>query len=273
VLLGAFFVQFAATLAIAAFHDIGPAATSAWRFFFGAVVLIVVVRPRVRSWTRRQWVAAATLGVATAFMNQCFYQSIARIHLGSAVAIEYLGPFLVAAFGRPSWRRGLYVAAAALGVVALTRPGSGITVDGALFAAGAGCGWAAYTLAQHRVGGATEGFEGLAVAMAIAAVVTFAVAAPTTLVVWTTPHLLVRLVTMATLAIVLGFGVELQALRRLRPSEVGVLLALNPAVAFLVGWIFLHQAVSLWDLVGVLLVVGAGMAVTRSAEVIAPIAS
>ena len=199
-------------------------------------------------------------------MNQSFYQSIARIPLGSAVAIEYLGPFLVAALGKRSWLHGCYVVMAGAGVVALTRPGSGITIAGALFAAGAGCGWAVYTLASHRVGGATEGFEGLAVAMTIAAAVTVGFAAPTSATVWTSPTLLAKLLAMAVLAIVVGFGAEMQALRRLRPTSVGVLLALNPAVAFLVGWLFLHQRVSGWDFLGVALVVGAGMAVTRDAR-------
>ena len=101
-------------------------------------------------------------GVATAVMNQSFFQAIDRIHLGSAVAIEFLGPFLLAALGRRTWRHFGFVLVAAAGVVALTRPGSGITWQGALFAAVAGAGWAAYTYSSHRVGGVTEGFEGLA---------------------------------------------------------------------------------------------------------------
>jgi inner membrane transporter RhtA len=105
-------------------------------------------------------------------MNQSFYQAINRIHLGTAVAIEYLGPFLVAALGKRSWRHGLFVVIAALGVLCLARPGGGLTALGVVFACGAGCGWAAYTIASHRLGGATEGFEGLAVAMAIAALCT-----------------------------------------------------------------------------------------------------
>ncbi len=271
VLLGAFLVQYSATLAVKTFPRIGPAATSGWRFFFGAVILMILVRPRVRGWRAREWTAAATLGVATALMNQSFYQAIARIHLGTAVAIEYLGPFLVAALGKRSWRHGVFVLVAGVGVIALTRPGSGITVAGALFAAGAGCGWAAYTLASHRVGGATEGFEGLAVAMSISAVVTFGFAASSLARVWTTPSIILTLVVMAAMAIVLGFGAELQALRRLPPSVVGVLLALNPAVAFLVGWVFLHQRVSGWDVVGLVLVIGAGMAVTHDARDVATV--
>ena len=88
------------------------------------------------------------------------------------MAIEYLGPLLVAALGRRTWRHGAFALLAALGVVALARPGGGITLVGALFAAGAGLGWAGYAFASARVGRVTTGFEGLAVAMATSALVT-----------------------------------------------------------------------------------------------------
>ncbi len=105
-------------------------------------------------------------------MNQCFYQAIARIPLGGAVAIEYLGPFCVAAFGKRTPRHLALVVLAGLGVVALTRPGNGLNLDGVLFAAGSGVGWAAYVYASKQVGGTTRGFEGLAVSMSVAAIVT-----------------------------------------------------------------------------------------------------
>ena len=263
VLLGALLVQVAAALAVPAFGAIGASATSGWRFLFGALVLLVLVRPKIRSWTKEQWIGAASLGVASAFMNLSFYQAIARVHLGTAVAIEYLGPFLVAALGRRTWRHFGFVVLAALGVIAIARPGSGLTLAGALFAGGAGVGWALYTLASHRVGGVTEGFEGLAVAMAIATLCTLPFTVSSTAHVFSMPNLLGRLALMAVLATVLGFGAELQALRRLPPTVVGVLLAFDPAVAFLVGLAFLHQRIHLLDLVGMVLVVTAGIMVTR----------
>lgn len=63
----------------------------------------------------------------------------------------------------------------------------------------------------------------------------------------------------------LGFGFEMQALRHLRPSIVSVLLALDPAVAFLIGWLLLRERVTAWDLVGLARVVLAGIGVTYDA--------
>ena len=262
VLLGAALIQWSAAIIRPAFATLGPSAASAWRFLIGALVLLVLTRPRLHRWSRAQWLGVGALGVSTAFMNVCFYQALARIPLGGAVAIEYLGPFLVAALGRRSWRHLGFVALAGAGVVALARPGGGLTLTGILFAAGSGLGWAAYAFASHRVGGTTRGFEGLAVSMSIAALVTLPMSLGSTSILVHDPHLAARVALVAVMAIVLGFGAELQALRRLAPSIVSVLLALDPAVAFAVGWLLLGQAITAWDLVGLACVVGAGVGVT-----------
>ena len=265
VLTGAVLIQLSAALVKPVLGDIGPSAASSWRFLLGAIVLLCVARPRLRSFTRHQWLGALALGATIAFMNQCFYHALARIPLGGAVAIEYLGPLLVAALGKRTARHLGFVVLAGLGVVALTRPGGGLTFAGVLFAAGAGLGWASYMFAARRVGTTTEGLQGLAVSIAISAILTlpFSIASAHTLV--DRPYVLGRIFIVSMLAIVLGFGVELQALRRLRPSVVSVLLALDPAVAFVIGWLILSQGVTAWDGVGLACIVAAGVGVTYDA--------
>jgi inner membrane transporter RhtA len=266
-LLGAVVIQWSAAIVIPVFGAIGPSATSAGRFLLGAVVLLALTRPNLRQWKKQQWLGALALGVATAFMNECFYQAIARIPLGGAVAIEILGPFCVSAFGKRTPRHLALVALAALGVVALTRPGNGLNVPGVLFAAGSGVGWAAYVFASHRVGGTTKGFEGLAVSMSVAAIVTlpFTLGASAHLI--ENPDVLLRLFIVAVMAIVVGFGAELQGLRRLKPSIAGVLMAGDPAVAFFIGWLLLHQSVKTWDIVGLLCIVGAAAGVMFNSSI------
>jgi inner membrane transporter RhtA len=266
-LAGAALIQWSAAIVLRVFPVLGPSATSAWRFLLGAIVLLALTRPNVRHWSRRQWLGALALGATTAFMNLCFYQAIERIPLGGAVAIEYLGPFSVAALGKRNPRHLAFVALAGFGVVALTRPGNGLTAMGVLFAAGAGLGWATYIFAARAVGGSTRGFEGLAVSMSLAALLTlpFSLGSADRLIAH--PGSFVRILIVAVMAIVLGFGVELQGLRRLKPSIAGVLMAADPAVAFLVGWLLLNQAVRGWDLVGLACVVVAGAAVTYGSTV------
>lgn len=264
-LLGASLIQWSAAIVTRVFGQIGPSATSAWRFFLGAVVLMAFTRPNLRVWTKQQWLGALALGVSVAFMNQCFYQAIARIPLGAAVAIEYLGPFMVSALGKRSARHFAFVILAGLGVLAIARPGAGLNYEGVLFAAASGLGWASYVFAAHRVGGQAEGFGGLAVSMSIGALVTLPMTIGSSPYVLSHPATLGRLALVAVMAIVLGFACELQALRRLKPSTAGVLFALDPAVAFAIGLIVLSQSIHPWDLIGMVCVVIAGAGVTYDA--------
>jgi inner membrane transporter RhtA len=264
-LMGSTLIPWSSAVATGAFAVLGPMATSGWRFVFGAVVLLVFTRPKVRSWSRRQWLGALALGASITFMNVCFYQAISRIPLGGAVAIEYLGPFLVAALGKRSARHLALVALAGLGVLAITRPGGGLMIAGVLFAAGAGLGWACYAFSSQRVGSLSPGFGGLAVSMSIAAVLTLPMSLGTTSTLVHHPYLVGRIALVAVMSIVLGVGAEMQALRRLKPSIVGVLFSMNPAIAFAVGWLLLNQAIRSWDYVGVACVVVAGVGVTYDA--------
>jgi inner membrane transporter RhtA len=263
-------IQWSAAIVTPAFEQIGPSAVSGWRFVSGALALLLVARPKVRRWTRSQWIGAMVFGVASALMNLCFYQAIHRIHLGTAVAIEYLGPFIVAALGKRSWRHAFFVVVAALGVVALARPGGGLTGMGLAFAAGSGVWWAVYAFSSHRVGGSSQGFEGLAVAMSFAALVTAPFMIHSVPTVVSHPLLLGRVCLVGVMATAIGFGCEMQALRRLSPVTVSVLLSLDPAVAFAVGWLVLGQHAQLWDLLGLVCVVAAGIEVTRDSAPKAP---
>ncbi len=262
VLVGATIFPWTSAIVRPVFLVIGPSASSAWRFLIGAVVLLAFTRPRVFQWTRHQWVGAIALGVSTAFMNMSFYQAIARIPLGSAVTIEFLGPLLVAVLGKRTWRHSLFALIAGLGVVALSHPGGGLTLVGGLFAVGAGIGWASYLFASHRVGGSTTGFGGLAVSMMISSLVTLPFSLGSTMILAHHPFVFGRLVIVAVASIVFGFGAELQALRRLKPSIVGVLVSFEPAIAFGVGWVLLSERVTGWSLLGLGSVMIAGIGVT-----------
>lgn len=260
--MGAFSIQWSAALIEPVFPLLGPVATSGWRFLMGALILLAVTRPRLKEWRREQWFAAVVLGVTVAFMNVSFYQAIARIPLGSAVTIEFLGPLCVAVFGRRSWRHFSFAFLAALGVVLLSHPGGGVTLVGAIFGLLSGLGWAGYVFAAARVGGATAGFGGLAVSMTISALVTLPWTMTKLSFVVHHPSVGGRLALVGLMSIVLGFASELQALRRLSPAAAGVLMSFDPAIAFVVGALLLHERATTWVLLGLACVVLAGAGVT-----------
>jgi inner membrane transporter RhtA len=202
------------------------------------------------------------MGLSTAFMNMCFYQAIARIPLGSAVTIEFLGPLVVAVLGRHSRLNLLWALLGAGGVVLISQPGGGVTLVGALYALGSGVGWGGYVFASHRVGGDTPGFAGLAVAMSVSALATTPWALGQSAHLVHDPALVGRLLVVASLSIVAGFAAEMQALRLVKPSVVGVLLSFDPAVAFAVGVVGLHEHLTAGVGSGLVAVVVAGVGVT-----------
>jgi inner membrane transporter RhtA len=264
VLAGATSIQSSAAIALPAFAVIGAAASSGFRFLLGATLLLLVARPSLKGFDRAAWGGVLAFGVAVAAMNVCFFQAVARLPLGTAVSIEFLGPFTLAVVAGSGRRHALYAAIGLLGVVLLARPGGGMTLLGAAFALLAAAGWASYTLASKRLGALTRGVDGLALALGVAAVLTvpLAVGAFSSL----TWALLLRLAVVAVLGVVVGFALELAALRRLSAAQVAVLFSLNPAVAFAVGWLVLGQHVGVAALCGGLCVVAASIGVTGDAR-------
>ena len=102
VLLGIVSVQFGSALAKHLFDEVGSFGTVALRLFFAAAVLMVLWRPSLRM-DRRTWTVVVGYGVTLGLMNLCFYLSLARIPLGIAVTIEFLGPLAVALLGSRRW--------------------------------------------------------------------------------------------------------------------------------------------------------------------------
>jgi inner membrane transporter RhtA len=180
------------------------------------------------------------------------------------VSIEFLGPFVLAVVRGRGSRHITFAIIGFAGVLLLARPGGGVTLVGALFALGAALGWASYTLASQRLGTVTQGLDGLALALCVAALLTMPFgAAKFGSLDWA---LTGRIAIMALLSVVVGFALELTALRHLEASNVAVLLSLNPAVAFAIGWLALGQHVGVTALLGGLLVVAAGVGVTSAAR-------
>ena len=197
--------------------------------------------------------------MATAVLTLAYIEAVARIPLGTTAAIEFLGPLGVAA--ARSHRRSALVwpLLAFVGVVLLTQPWQGdLDLVGVGFAALAAAGWAAYIVLTQRVGAELEGLQGLALSLTVASIVGAPVAA------WPaihglTPQIALEALGLALLVPLLPFSLELMALRRMRVAAFGTLMALEPAIGTLIGAVVLSQLPTPWQVVGVGLVVIAGI--------------
>jgi inner membrane transporter RhtA len=265
-------VQCGAALATTLFDEIGAGGAVFLRSLLGALVMLAVARRSLRIQRGRQLWDVLLFGAILAGLNLAFYASLERLPLGVAVTLEFVGPLGVAVFGSRRGRDVVWALLAAAGIVLLSdgAGSGGIDPLGAALALTAGGFWAAYILQSARVGNSYPGLGGLAVAMAVSAVLVapFGIAQGGG-----------ELLTPTNLAIGLGvgllssaipFALELEALRRLPSAAFGVLMSLEPAVAAIVGFVALSQGLNAVEAVAIALVVAASAGALRSAATPAP---
>ncbi|HEY2284696.1 MAG TPA: DUF3072 domain-containing protein, partial [Streptosporangiaceae bacterium] len=212
--------------------------------------------------------ATIALGTVTAGVTMLFMASVARLPLGTASALEFLGPLGVAV-ARAGIRQGgvrrlLWPILAAAGVLLLTHPWQGGgSVLGVILALGAAACWAAYILLTQAVGDEVAGLQGLAVSIGVAALVSTPFAAGD-IGRAVAPHFLLAGLGLALLLPVIPFSLEMYALRRLTAAAFGTLMCLEPALAVLAGLALLGQVPQVLSLAGVAFVVLAGLGAERS---------
>lgn len=262
-----FCVQIGLAVSVGLIDRIGAEGVAWLRLAWAGVLLLIIVRPRPSAFTRKTFGICVLLGVATAAITLLFMAAVGRLPLGTASALEFLGPLAVAVFSAgpgPLRQRLVWPALAAVGVVLLTEPWTG-AVDpiGVLFALGAAVGWACYILLTQRVGDEVAGINGLAVSMPVAGLVATAVAGPF-VIPHLTPDLLLIGLGLAVLVPIVPFTLEFLALRRLTASAFGTLMSLEPALALLIGLVLLAQVPGTAAVVGVAFVVAAGIGASRS---------
>jgi inner membrane transporter RhtA len=256
-------VQLGLAASVGLFDRIGPEGAAWLRLAWAGVLLLVLVRPRPSAFTRSSLLACVALGVVTAGLTMFFMAAVARLPLGTASALEFLGPLGVAV-ARGRRHTLIWPVLAAVGVVLLTEPWHG-TADpvGIVFALSAGACWAAYILLTQRVGDDVAGIKGLAVSMPVAGIVATLVAGPSIFgqLTW---ELLVIGLGLAVLLPVIPFSLELLALRRLTTAAFGTLMCLEPAIALVIGLIVLHQVPGPLPVLGIVFVVVAGVGAERA---------
>jgi inner membrane transporter RhtA len=288
ILAGAVSVQLGAGIAARLFGQLPPAAVTTLRLWSAALIMLIVAgRGTARAVAglaaRRAWSDAGTtlsFGIALGFMNFAIYQAFARVPLGIAVTIEFLGPLTVTVTGTlASGRRdssaarahrlaGLGYAALAAGGVALlagTVGGTNLNWAGVGWAAAAGTAWACYILGSKAAGQRLPGASGLVIAMCVAALAV----TPTGVIAGAPkmfrPSLLATGAGIGLLSSVIPYWLELEALRRIPASLFGVWMSVQPAVAALIGLALLSQHLSPAEWAGICCVVAASAGAARTA--------
>jgi len=264
-------VQIGLAIAVTLIDRIGVEGAAWLRLAWAGVLMLVIVRPRFAAFTWATFQVCVLLGVVTAAVTMLFMAAVDRIPLGTASALEFLGPLGVAVAHGKGGHRVVWPGLAATGVVLLTQPWTG-AVDpiGVLYALGAAACWAGYILLTQRAGDEVSGINALAVSMPVAGLVATIVVGPAVLP-RMTPDILLIGIGLAILLPMVPFALELLALRRLTTAAFGTLMALEPAFAMIVGLVVLHQIPGPAGVVGICFVVAAGIGASRTGARSSPV--
>jgi inner membrane transporter RhtA len=256
-------VQLGLAVSVGLADKIGAEGVAWLRLVWAAAVLVAIARPWRSPFSRSALLTCIALGVATAGVTMLFMAAIVRLPLGTASALEFLGPLGVAVVrGSRAGRCWAFVAGA--GVLMLTEPWHGSTDPlGVGFALAAAVCWASYIVLTQRAGDEVTGLRALAVSMPVAAIVA-TIAVGHSVVGHLSWQLLFGGLGLALLLPVIPFSLELLALRRLTAAAFGTLMSLEPAVALLLGLIVLGQIPGLGAVAGIALVVAAGIGAERT---------
>jgi len=257
-------IQLGAAVAVHLFDTLGPIGTVFLRIAFAAVLLLVAARREIGSSARHHVGLLLLFGCVIGAMNMCFYGAIARIPLGIAVAIEFVGPLGVAALTSRRPKEFFWIGLAVAGLVLLT-PSIGTDLDpvGVGLALAAGAGWASFVLISPRVARDVGG-AGLALAMLVGGVFTLPFALGAGGLERLDLGLLAGALAVAVLSTALPLSLEFEALRRMTARAYGVTVTLEPVVAALVGVLVLGQTLPPTALLAIACVTGAAIGVTLS---------
>ena len=259
-------VQLGAALVKQLFPVLGVSGATTLRLVLASLMLLAVFRP----WRMRPTPAAArsilVYGLAMGVMNFCFYSSLNRIPLGIAVALEFTGPLAVAIAASHRAVDYLWVALAALGLLALLPLGVGsksLSPIGIAFALAAGVCWAAYIVFGQKAGAAHGGSTtALGTVVGAAVVAPFGIAHAGAALV--SPAILPAACGVALLSSALPYSLEMYALTRLPTRTFGVLMSAEPALGAMSGLIFLHESLTViqWAAIASIMAASGGSAAT-----------
>ncbi|MEU6160026.1 EamA family transporter [Streptomyces sp. NPDC047130] len=258
-------VQFGSALAVQLMDRTSALGVVAIRLVVAAALLLIVCRPRLRGHSRADWGTVIAFAATLAGMNGLFYQAADRMPLGPAVTLEVLGPLALSVISSRRLVSLLWAGLALAGVFLLGGGDfSGLDPVGAAYALGAGVMWAGYIVFSARTGRRFPQADGLAIAMALAALLVLPLGVGSAGAELLDPVTVGLGAGVAILSSVLPYTLELIALRTLPASAFSILMSLEPAVAALAGFLILHQTLGAAQAAAIGLVVAASMGAVRT---------
>jgi len=270
VLLSIISFQCGAALAKGIFPVLGAVATASLRIVLSAVILVIFNRPKFRNMTAAQWKAVALYGLTLGAMNIIFYMAIARIPLGLGVALEFIGPLALALTGSKRPLDFLWVVLAAAGIILIEPWGSNsVDIVGVVLALVAGALWAAYILIGGHISKIMDGTKAVTIGMIFASALVLPIVIADGHLMHLRPAMFLSGLVLALLSSAIPFTLEMKALGKIPAKTFSILMSLEPAMAALSGLVFLHEYLSFYEWLAIILIIvaSAGATVTHKKTV------
>ncbi|CAN5435859.1 DMT family transporter [soil metagenome] len=253
------------------FPIIGPSGTAAIRVIFAAFILVPIFQPWKQPISLKSMKVVALYGLVLAVMNSVFYESIQRLPLGIAIAIEFTGPLTVAIASSRRVIDFVWIALAAVGLGLLLpwAPGApgAVALDalGICFAFTAAFLWAMYIILGQKMAHLPSG-QATALGVLCAGLVLMPVG-----IIKAGPHILEPQILIGGFFLCLGssaipYTLEMWAMKKLPKNTFSILLSMEPAVGAISGMIVLHESLTILQWVAVCSVMVASIGTTMTAR-------
>ncbi|MFC5597412.1 EamA family transporter [Deinococcus cellulosilyticus] len=257
-------IQAGAAFAKSLFATIGPMGTTSLRLALAALVLGLIHQKALRGMKFEAWRAILPYGLVLGLMNLTFYLSVERLPLGLAVTLEFIGPLGVAVLSSRKPLDYLWALLAGLGILLISpwTPGSNVDPIGVMWALIAGVFWGLYIVMGQKVSQQASSRQIVAAGMLIACIIPFPIGVFTAGTALLEPAILLTGLAVAVLSSALPYSLEMVALKALPARTFGILMSVEPAIAAVLGMVFLKEHLNLLQWMAIVCVIGASIGST-----------
>ena len=258
-----------ASLAKQLFSAIGTESTSVIRLGIAALFLSLLWRPWRTKLNRSQLKIIAIYGVCLGAMNFLFYLAIARLPLGIAIAIEFIGPLSVAIFLSRKAFDFVWAILAILGIILilpLSNLQEPIDIVGVFYALGAAAAWALYVIQGKKAAQATHSGVVTSLGMTAGFIAVFPFGATNIPMVFSTSTLVFTAIGVGILSSAIPYSLEMIALKRLTSKHFGLLMSMEPAIGAIAGYLYLDEQLTTLQLMAILCIITASIGSTMTAN-------
>ncbi|MBB1273613.1 DMT family transporter [Psychromonas sp. SR45-3] len=258
-----------ASLAKSIFSFIKPESVTFMRLSMAAVMLFFVCRVWEVKITGQNIGSVFVYGLTIAGMNLFFYLAIKTIPIGVALAVELIGPLLVAILFSKHKSDFVWAILAAIGIYLLIpNASSNVVLDsrGLVYAAIAGFFWGSYIIVGKKAG-FQHGVKAPALGLIVASMALLPVAVNTFSLSDMSIEIMGLLIAIALLSSLIPLVLEMQALRHLPTKTYGVLTSGEPVLGALAGFFILNEQLVITQSIGISIIVFASIASVLSPSV------